>query len=435
MSRRTRSAAIRPVKRPTGAIEPAIARVHKAVWPSRILSILALSLLFAILLVSAVLAIGIAPGHVDLLFEPGSEQRVTLKLLNQEKEEMQVVLYAQGELAPYISFDTTNIVFSPAETEKYAYYTIKTPSKFDRQGTHTANIVALAMPISGNSEGVGMGANVAIVSKLNLIVPYSGKYAELTLFSPNFEEGMPSNFAVEVRNLGTEDLFSGQVVIDIYGPTNSKIATLTGDSFQLASKQSMVVAIDWTPDIGPGNYRAVASLVFDGGNAKDEKAFSIGQFAIEIADITVRDFKLGGIAMFDILLENRWNERIPGVYGVVEVRDEAGKTYTQFKTASVDIGSKEKNTIQAYWDTKSVGPGKYKLDIVLNYLGKQSEKIFDIRVSADKIDTSLGGMAVTETAQAKEPVLQGIYILTFLVIVLIVINVLMFLRKSKKKDK
>lgn len=398
-----------------------------------ILRNIAVLLLAALLLTSIASAFGLAPGNVDLIFEPGAEHIVKLKLLNPERQEMQVMLHAQGELSQYISFDQSSIYLSSKEAEKYAYYTLKLPQKLERQGPYSTNIVVISMPVSKSSTGMDMSANIAIISKLNLMVPYSGKYAEITLFSPAFEEGKANSFAVEVRNLGTQDILSGQLVIDIFGPTNTKISTVSGTEFQLASKQNKIETIEWLPDIGPGNYRAVATLLYDGENTKDEKTFAIGEYAIEIADITVRDFTLGGIAMFDILLENRWNERIPGIYGIIEVRDESGKTYTQFKTASTDIDSGGKGSIQAYWDTKKVGPGKYKLDIVLNYLGKQSEKIFDIMVSTDKIETNLGGMAVKEIDSEKEPLLRGIYIVIFLLIVMIIINVFIFLRRSKPK--
>ena len=390
-------------------------------------------LMLAILLASTAYGLGIAPGHTDIIFEPNAQQTVKLKLLNQEGQEFQVMLYADGELAQYVSFDQPLIQFSQGETEKYASYTLSLPASFDKQGLHTADIVARALPPASKSGETGMSATVAIISKLNVMVPYSGKYAEITLFSPNFEQGKESNFAVQVKNLGTEDILKGQIVLDILGPTGNKLETLTSDSFALPSKQNQIIPIKWTPDLGSGNYKVVASLIYDGGNARDERQFTIGELTIDIIGITVKDFKLGGIAMFEIMLENKWNEAVPGVYGQVSVKDDSGKTYTDFKTASVDLDQNEKQPIQAYWDTKSVGPGKYKLDIILNYLGKTSEKVFDILVSADRIDTSLGGMAVAQTGTAKEPMLQAIYIVIFLLIVMIVINILIFLRRSKAK--
>ena len=74
------------------------------------------------------------------------------------------------------------------------------------------------------------------------------------------------------------------------------------------------------------------------------------------------------------------------------------------------------------------------LDVVLNYLGKSSEKIFDILVSADKIDTNLGGMAVSESQKRNEPVLQGIYVLTFLVVLLIIINIIISIIGNPDND-
>jgi hypothetical protein len=392
-------------------------------------------LALAILLVGTVSALGIAPGHTDIIFEPNAQQTVKLKLVNTGGQELQVVLYADGELAPYISFEQPLIQFSQGEEEKYANYTIKLPTSFDKQGPHTADIVARGLPPPSKPGEKGMSASVAIASKLNVMVPYSGSYAEINLFSPSFEQGKESNFVVEVRNLGTEDLLQAQLVIDVLGPLNNRITLLKSGSFNLASKQSKIVPIKWTPDIGLGNYKAVATLIYNGVNAKDEKTFTIGNLGIEIVDISVKDFKLGNIAMFNIMLQNNWNENISGVYGDITIKDDSGKKYTNFKTASVNLGQGDKQPIQAYWDTKTVGPGKYKLDVILNYLGKSSEKIFDILVSLDKIDTNLGGMAITEQEKTKGFLVYGIYLVIFLLIItiIIVIKILIALKKLKVK--
>jgi hypothetical protein len=389
-------------------------------------------MMILLLLSTNALALGLAPGHVDITFEPNGQHRNTLKILNNDKADIQVILYVEGELAPYLKLDDSIITMMADEPEKYTSYTLTLPNSFEKQGLHTSNIVARAIPMAKGSDAT-MSATVAIASQINVMVPYSGKYSEITLFSPNFEFGKESNFAVEARNLGTEDTLDAQVIIEIFGPMNNKITTLSSDKFQLQSKQKQLVTLKWNPDIGLGNYRAVASLVYSGGSARDERQFSIGKFTIDIVDITVKDFKLGGIAMFDIMLENRWNEKIPGVYGTVSVKDANGKSYTSFKTATVDLNDNEKQSIQAYWDTKSVGPGSYKLDIVLSYLGQQSEKVFDIIVSTDKIQTNLAGQVVSAEQKSTSPVLQGIYILTFLVIALIILNVIIFFRKQKEK--
>jgi len=392
-------------------------------------------LIIALVLASSVYSLGIAPGHTDLNFEPNAEQKIKLKLINSDNQPMQVVLYADGELSKYISFEQPLLEIRADEKEKYAYYTVKLPASFEKQGTHSADIVARAIPIATSNEGVGVSASVAVVSKLNVIVPYSGKYAEITLFSPNFELDKGGNFAVEVRNLGTEDILQGQLVIEVLGPVNDRIALLKSESFNLASKQNQIVTVNWIPSVGLGSYKAVASLIYEGANAKDERVFNIGELAIKILDISVKDFKLGGIAMFDIMLENTWNDKIPGVYGDITVKDEAGKTYTKFKTASVDMSSNEKQKIQAYWDTNNVGPGNYKLNIILNYIGKKSEQVFDILVSVDQIRTTAVGQVVS-MPESKGGLLTWVYVLIFFVILLIIFNVLVFFKKIRiGKDK
>ncbi|MFH1399345.1 MAG: hypothetical protein ABIG95_04515 [Candidatus Woesearchaeota archaeon] len=389
-------------------------------------------LVMALVLVSQCFALGIAPGHVDVVFESGLAHKVDLKLMNSDGKALNVVLYAEGELADQIVFKETMVSFAAGEKEKLTSYTYKLPERMEKQGLHITKIVAREVSKGQADVGVSMAASVAVISKLNVMVPYAGKYAEIKLFSPHFEPGKSSNFAIEVKNLGTDKILSGQIVVDVFGPTNNKLSSASSEIFSLDPKKKDVIVVPWMPDLGSGSYKAVATLIYDGMNAKDEQPFSIGESMIEILGISVRDFKLGGIARFEIMLESLWNQDIPGVYGDVTAKDASGKVYTTSRTASVDIGSYEKQTIEAYWDTKSVGAGDYKLDIVLNYLGKKSEQVFDIAVSLNEIRTTAFGKVVSAEEGQNSSVMQGIYVLTFMVVLLIIFNVVIFFKKVKK---
>jgi len=69
---------------------------------------------------------------------------------------------------------------------------------------------------------------------------------------------------------------------------------------------------------------------------------------------------------------------------------------------------------------------------VLNYLNQKTEKIFDIMVEYDKITASLVGRVIAAEEEEKPAVLKSIYILTFLVVMLIIFNIVIYFRKIRK---
>ncbi len=384
-------------------------------------------ILITIMISSNVLALGVAPSSTDMVFSPNSEQSVEMAILNNDNRDITVVIYAEGELAEYISISEPLIDISSSQQKVKTSYKVSMPSKIDKQGLHETNIVIREIPKTTGGE-TAVGASLAIISKLNLFVPYTGKYAEIKLMAPHFELNKESNFAVEVHNLGTEKILTGYVVIDIYGPLNNKIKTLTSKEFSLDSKQKTVVVVPWTPDISSGEYVAEATLVYDEKETKEKKAFTLGELSVSIESISVENFRLGGIAKFDILVANNWNTPIPNVYATTTVTDNKGTEYLQFKTAALDVPAFGREKLEAYWDTSKVLPGPYKLDIVLNYLGKTSRKLFDISVEQNRILVSAAAVAPA----VQTTIMRIVYILIILVGALIVINVLMLLRNKKK---
>jgi len=382
-------------------------------------------------LASQIYALGIAPSHSDVIFEPGLEKTIQLKVINNDHKDFDAVVYAEGDLAEYITINEPMIKLAKDQDSRIISYKINLPQSLEKQGLHEARIIVREIPkeIKG---GTTITANLAVASKLKVMVPYKGKYAEIKLFVTDFKQDKESNFAVEVTNLGTEDILEAKAVIDIYGPLNNKLETITSNKMSVKSKNKEMLIAKWTPKLRPGSYHAVATLIYDELNTKDEKSFTIGTLELEIVSISVTDFRLGGIAKFDILVENNWNTEIPNVFAETTVKDNKEKIYTQFKTASVNIPAFGKQELNAYWDTAKVIPGAYKFDIVLNYLGQKTEKIFDIMVEYDKITATLAGKAIAVEGEERPALLKSIYILIFLVAVLIVFNIAVYFKKIKR---
>jgi len=390
-----------------------------------------LLIIVIIVLANQSYALGIAPSHIDVIFEPGLEKTIQLKVINNVHKDFDAVVYAEGELAEYIIIENPTISLSKDEDSKIISYKVKLPQSLEKQGMHEAKVVVREIPKETKGETT-ITANLAVVSKLKVMVPYKGKYAEIKLFVTNFKQNKESNFAVEVRNLGTEDILEAKAIIDIYGPLNNKLATITSNKASVKSRDKEILIAKWTPKLRSGSYYAVATLIYDELNTKDKKSFTIGTLELDIISISVTDFKLGGIAKFDILVENNWNMEIPDVYAETSVKDDKEKVYTQFKTASVDIPAFGKQELNAYWDTAKVIPGAYKFDIVLKYLNQKTEKVFDIMVEYDKITASLAGQVIGVEEEEKPALVKSVYILIFLVVILIIFNIVIYFKKIRK---
>ena len=78
-------------------------------WPQ-----LLLALGLFILLIPSASAAGISPGRTELSYNAAnSVQKFTFYAVNSESQEKTIKLIAEGELAPYIVFEKTELVLAP----------------------------------------------------------------------------------------------------------------------------------------------------------------------------------------------------------------------------------------------------------------------------------------------------------------------------------
>jgi len=391
-----------------------------------------LLIIVILVLASQTYALGIAPSHIDVIFDPGLEKTIQLKVMNNIHKDFDAVIYAEGELAEYITIGNPTIKLSKDEDSKIISYKVKLPQSFEKQGLHEAKVVIREIP-KETKGGTTITATVAVVSKLKVMVPYKGKYAEIKLFVTNFKENEESNFAVEVKNLGTQDILEAYAIVNIYDPSNNKVATVTSNKESIESKDNEILIAKWKPNLKSGNYRAVATLMYDNLNTRDEKSFSIGTMFLDINSITVDNFKLGGIAKFDILVENEWNEEVPQVYADTSIGNEKGKIYSTYKTSNVDIPAFGQQEINSFLDTSKLSVGRYKLNVDLNYLSQKAGMVFDIIVEQNKITANLAGRAIIDEESEESPaIMKSIYVLIFLVIILIAFNIFIYFKKMRK---
>ncbi|MBS3175194.1 hypothetical protein J4440_04900 [Candidatus Woesearchaeota archaeon] len=379
-----------------------------------------------------VLSIGISPGRYTVDFQPGYYEKIDFRVINNENKDMKAVLYAEGEMANLVILKNQIIDFKSSNKEFTSSYEIKLPDEIKKPGTHEINIIAREIASNAETSGSFVGFTTAVISKLYIRVPYNGKYVEIINPSIiNNGVNKTTKFIIPVSNLGNEEILHAKAVIDILGPTNEKIATIFTDDkpVQVLEKNELIGY--WMANVNPGKYHAIINVNYDGEFVKNEKTFEVGELLIDVIDVYVKDFKLGGVARFDILLESKWNEPINDIYSTMQIFNQKGDDVANIKSASANIKALEKSQLSAFWDTEGIKTGQYDSNLSIHYSGKSSERAFKAIVTTDaiKIDTFPTGRVIGVGSGYNKNIMLGI-----LVVILVIINLAWFVYMKKKKE-
>jgi hypothetical protein len=390
-----------------------------------------LVLLVLLISLQSILAIGVTPGRTTINFEPGAS-KVEFSVLNSESKDMVVVFTVRGDLAEYVSLSQTSAEFSSNEGSKSFSYSVNLPERIDDPGVHEAEIVVLEVPSDFEEEGTSFGASVSVITQLHVYVPYPDKYIEAKLKVVGSGEGWKSLFFVPITNRGEKDISNVKTSLEIYNGAGEKIETLESSPSVLKSLENTEFILEWTAPFA-GTYRAVAKINYDGEVLEKEIDFNVGEMALEVVEIQIEGFVLGGVAKFDALVENRWSSDLENVYLNIIIYNDNGGVFADFKSQTYDLSSLSDERMVAYWDTTDVERGLYDGKLVLKYGEKSIEKNIQLQIDSNQIKV----FGITGKVISTESGLFNLNnILIILVIVLIVANVFWFIvvkRLMKKK--
>lgn len=409
-----------------------------------------LMLVFLVATLSQVQALGVAPSRKVIDYTPG-EQTYTARIINTNHKEMHLALYPKGELAKYVTLEKDIVHMDATESEKTFRYAVNLPNDVS-PGPQTIGIVVIELPdtfadpennlvvsdgvsviFEGKSDDTLVGATLAVIHQLQIDVPYPGDFIEGQLFVSEAQTGDDVVFTMSLNNKGSTAQEAYADIV-IKGPTNEELAKVKTNTVVLpASGEGKAIAV-WTSTLPAGTYAVEATLHYAGKFVKLNKIMSLGNKFIDVTNVEVKNFRLGGIAQFDVFLENKWNEQISGVYGELEILDASGNRLSKFNTLNTDIDPYGEATINGYWDTTGVDIGTYDVNVILHYAGKTSEKMFQAIVGLDAIEMvgaqQLAGRVIGQEGGG----VNLTAILIAVVVLLIIINVGWFMYFKKKKN-
>lgn len=422
---------------------------------NKILKTWMLVLMFLVV-TSTVSAIGVSPARKTIFYEPGMQGSFDIRILNNEFKDMKVKIYTEGDLKDIITFskdkveigrggkveiskvlyfDDVEMGFDITDESKKLTYNFELSNNLEKPGIHEIKIFAQEVPRSGDGETV-VGAVGAVAHQFHIIVPYPGKYLEAELRISETALGEPVTFVIPVRSMGYDDINSVKGVLEIFDSSNNLVGTVETNEISLKSKaKSELVALWDAIGVEPGIMKAKLTVHYDGKTANVEKTFNFGQVLLDLIYMVVRDFRLGEIAKFDTLVENKWSELVENVYVETIFFDKFGDEVNRFKTPTENFEGGARKELVGYMDTIDMEIGVYDLKVLLFYEDKFIEKHLRALVSLNSIE--IGFFGATAQAVSVQSGLKKNTLIMFLILIIIAANIgwyIYFRRRHKVKE-
>lgn len=383
-------------------------------------------------MLTQVYALGVSPGRTTLDFKPNLEERVSFDVINAEGKDMEIIFAIDGELSDYINLATKQITIKANEPKKTFSYDLKLPATLE-PGRRTGRIIIVEILGGVASAESSVAATLAVATQIHVNVPFPGKYASSGFIIYDTEPGEDITFVFPVNSKGEFDLTSVRANVDIYNKANEKVGSFNTKSISIPSGERKELVHSWASNLSIGEYRAVATLIYDEGTLNLEETFSVGSKELELQEITVSDFSLGEIVKLEMLVENKWSDPIKDAYIETRIMDEEEDVVASFRSSSYDLAALAKEVFVSYWDTAGVDVGIYATDVEIHYGDKVSRKSLQFEVNENELTVIGLGYVISADTEGEDNTL--IVVLVTVIVMLVLINLLWFLIIRKKLGK
>lgn len=366
--------------------------------------------------------------YEKIFFKPGLEKTYFYTVNSNTDKVMNHDISVGGPLAQYFIL-STNVIkdLAPGEIGRFSA-TMKLPQEL-APGEYVNNIcVAENKTRGGSAEGSSIGSRAVVCAVISVFSPYLGKHIDFNIKVKNVSKNENATFSLEVLSQGTE-LVNVKGMIEIYSPkpkagAEEKIITLYTNekTLQTGEKATLSASLN-VSDFEIGEYKAKATVFFDGNQTSKEALFRVGDLYMEIVDFT-KEVSQNKLNPINIKVESKWNGPIKNVFAALEIHDlKRNVVVAKINSAPADFAPWESKTLVAYWDTKGFEEGEYKIKITLNYEDKATIKDWTIKVKFE------------EALISPTTLLLLILIVVVIILILLIIKMMKTARKEIKPVK
>jgi len=356
-------------------------------------------------------------------------------ITNTQDELVNVILYASGDLSEYLKLNQQILTLEPNQKNKKVTYTLELPDDL-KPGRHEIK-VHISQAFSESDSNNNVKTLNSITALIFIDVPYPGKFVDGRLNINTGDSARATTFTVSLFSKGDEKINNINGNIIIKGPTNEEIVRLDTNTISLPAKDSSKITASWDDVANSGLYYAEAVINYDGEQFILRDTFYVGNKNLKISDLIFENFKLGGLAKVDVLINSFWNKDIDAVHAEIDVIDSKNVIVESFQTLTEIIPALSSKKLTGYLETKNIQIGDYDFNIKLYYDDKESERLFSSIVNADNIKLKKGLTATGNVISSGSTKNNTLTLLVIAILILIVINVFWFivLKKLQKKIK
>ena len=371
--------------------------------------------LMFLVFVSGIEAYNLTPGKTTIDFESGVERTVTLKVLNDGGKELNLDVYAEGELKEAIVLSEQSLHFLNGELEKEFSYVVKMPEELS-EGKHQAIIVF-------EDEFVG------VESELTIDVPYLENLLEINIAAYDLEENSLASFYVSLINRGKDILEEGRANIEIYDFENKKVAGFDLGPINLYPDKKAQLKSEWMVAVQKGEY--TAKLKFKAGDYEKvvEQKFEIITPPLSIESVSV-DYVNENLVKLTFSVLNKLEEDLPSVSMGIELLDSFGKVITQSKSLSGEINQLSTNKLIVYFNTEDLKDGTYDANVLIIRGENTKREAVRLEVKSGKVEIVRGEIGFSPMS-----LLKPRNVLIALIVALVIINVVWLLIRIRRRKK
>ena len=125
------------------------------------------------------------------------------------------------------------------------------------------------------------------------------------------------------------------------------------------------------------------------------------EFNLKILDVAVKNFTLGSVAAFDVLLKNTAEKNLSEVSLAITLDGKKNTSSTTITSAQKAFISLQTQSLAVFWDTKNISAGTYQGTITLREGTKSEEKKIRLQVTKEEIKAEIVGITGKVIANPK----------------------------------
>jgi len=393
---------------------------------------------FVVICPALVLGLGASPAKVSLKYTPNAVYEGGVCYSTGGIDFLQISV--QGDFADNFVFLNLNENKEVDGSKSCLHYKFNMPSNVSIPGIHKMVILAREKPPETESM---LQAVVQIGSVLDLVVPYPGKYLEITGFSAtNVDAGDTVSFSIQFINKGNETVSKAFANVLIYDKDWNYVDRLkTREQDGITPDDMRSLFLDWNSgEFKQGNYNAVLQLDYDDGMKNNATTkFKLGGLDINMIDYT-KEVIIGNIRPFYVVVDSIWSEKITGVKADVSMYNysKSPEPILGFETLSRDISPWGTEILKGYIDVTNISLGTYDLKIILQFENLQKEynkNISIIKEPVVKDKNAKKGFFLFSIFSGSLGAKIILILLLILLIVMIIIIVSLFIPRKKQTNK